>query len=226
MFPFHYQGLWCLVCCWGWFCQFVIIDSTLPPSLVSTDFDTCSYQCFLSSYAPVSLHMLKYSLVFLCTVLLPILGMLICGLLSHQIVGKVCTCHLSLSSIFLSCNILFLTLGLVLPLFHFQFLLLSLPSIARGTCLLHFIIIIIIVIIIIIERILRQFSALCYNRFFSQTVLLFNFRICALCMREDINLTQCLLLVFYGFGILPTYNGHYWSTSSHLEPSILFFISG
>jgi len=65
------------------------------------------------------------------------LGMLIlCGLLSHQAVGKVCTCYLSLCSIFLS-HILFVTPGLVLPLFHFQFLLLGLPSIARGTCLLH-----------------------------------------------------------------------------------------
>jgi hypothetical protein len=34
---------------------------TLPPRLVSTDFGTCSYQCFLSSCTPVSLHMLKCS---------------------------------------------------------------------------------------------------------------------------------------------------------------------
>ena len=34
---------------------------TLPPLLVSTDFGTCSYQCFLSSCTPVSLHMLKCS---------------------------------------------------------------------------------------------------------------------------------------------------------------------
>jgi len=41
--------------------------------------------------------------VFLCTVLLLVLGMLIlCGLLSRQIVGKVCTCYLSLCSIFSS----------------------------------------------------------------------------------------------------------------------------
>ena len=76
--------------------------------------------------------------VFLCTVLLLVLGMLIlCGLLSHQIVGKVCSCYLSLCSIFLSHNILFVTPSLVLPLFHFQFLLLGLPSIDRGTRLLH-----------------------------------------------------------------------------------------
>ena len=98
---------------------------TLPPRLVSTDFGTCSYQCYLSSFTPVSLHMLKCSCAhalssLLCTVLLPVLGMLIlCGLLSHQIVGKVCICYLSLCSIFLSLNILFVTLGPVLPLFHF-----------------------------------------------------------------------------------------------------------
>jgi len=34
---------------------------TLPPWLVSTDFGTFSYQCFLSNCAPVSLHMLKCS---------------------------------------------------------------------------------------------------------------------------------------------------------------------
>ena len=51
------------------------------------------------------------------------LGMLIlCGLLSRQIVGKVCTCYLSLCSIFLLYSILFVAPGLVLPLFHFQFL--------------------------------------------------------------------------------------------------------
>ena len=34
---------------------------TLPPWLVSTDFGTCSYQCFLSNCTPVSLHTLKCS---------------------------------------------------------------------------------------------------------------------------------------------------------------------
>ena len=56
---------------------------------------------------------------------LPVLYMLLlCGLLSRQIVGKLCTCYLSLCSIFLSHNILFVAPGLVLPLFHFHFLLL------------------------------------------------------------------------------------------------------
>ena len=76
--------------------------------------------------------------VFLCTLLLPVLGMpILYGLLSHQTVGVVCICYLSLCSIPSSCNILFVSLGLVLLLFHSQFLLLSLPSKARGTCLLH-----------------------------------------------------------------------------------------
>ena len=37
---------------------------TLPPLLVSTDFGTCSYECFFSSCTPVSLHMLKCSCAF------------------------------------------------------------------------------------------------------------------------------------------------------------------
>ena len=76
--------------------------------------------------------------VFLCIVLLPVLGMpILYGLLSHRIVGIVCSCYLSLCSISLLHNILFVTLGLVLLLFHSQLMLLSLPSKARGTCLLH-----------------------------------------------------------------------------------------
>ena len=43
--------------CTCWFHNMV----TLPPWLVSTDFGTCSYQCFLSNCTPVSLHMLKCS---------------------------------------------------------------------------------------------------------------------------------------------------------------------
>ena len=39
--------------CTCWFHNMV----TLPPRLVSTDFGTCSYQCFLSNCTPVSLHM-------------------------------------------------------------------------------------------------------------------------------------------------------------------------
>jgi hypothetical protein len=34
---------------------------TLSPMLLSTDFGTCSYQCFWSSCTPVSLHVLKCS---------------------------------------------------------------------------------------------------------------------------------------------------------------------
>jgi len=47
-------------------------------------------------------------------------------LLSHQNVGKVYICYLSLCSIFLSHNVSFVAPGLVMPLFHFQFLLLLL----------------------------------------------------------------------------------------------------
>ena len=43
--------------CTCWFHNMV----TLPPRLVSTDFGTCSYQCFLFNFTPASLHMLKCS---------------------------------------------------------------------------------------------------------------------------------------------------------------------
>ena len=43
--------------CTCWFHNMV----TLPPWLLSTDFSTCSYRCFLSSCYAVSLHMLKCS---------------------------------------------------------------------------------------------------------------------------------------------------------------------
>jgi hypothetical protein len=48
--------------CWGWFYQFLVVDSTiwLPyPFTCFYLFCTCSYQCFLSSYTLVSLHTLK-----------------------------------------------------------------------------------------------------------------------------------------------------------------------
>ena len=41
--------------CTCWFHTIV----TLPPWFVTTEFGTCSYQCFLSSCTPISLHMLK-----------------------------------------------------------------------------------------------------------------------------------------------------------------------
>jgi len=43
--------------CTCWFHNMV----TLPPWLVSADFGTCSYQCFMSTGTPVSWHMLKCS---------------------------------------------------------------------------------------------------------------------------------------------------------------------
>jgi hypothetical protein len=43
--------------CTCWFHSMI----TFPPRLVSTDFGTCSYHCFVSNCTPVSLHMLKCS---------------------------------------------------------------------------------------------------------------------------------------------------------------------
>jgi hypothetical protein len=73
---------------------------TLPSWLVSTDFGTWSYYCLLSNFTSISFHMLKFSwahilIMSLCTVLLPVLGMLIwCVPLPHQIVYRVCICCL------------------------------------------------------------------------------------------------------------------------------------
>jgi hypothetical protein len=96
---------------------------TLSPWSASTDFGTCSYKFFLSNSTPVSLHMLKCSCahyrVFVCTLLLPVWGIpIFYGLLSHQTVGIVCICYLSLCLIPSLRNILFVSLGLVLLLFH------------------------------------------------------------------------------------------------------------
>ena len=89
MYDFLLFGL-VLSVCTCWFHNMV----TLPPALVSTNFATCSYQCFCLTVPlfpcicwSVAVHTLSH--VFLCTVLLPIFGLLIlCGLLSHQIFDK------------------------------------------------------------------------------------------------------------------------------------------
>ena len=102
--------------CTCWFHNMVALPCLALPILahVHTGVFVQLYPCFL---AYVEVQLCTHSIMSLCTVLLPVLGMLIlCGLLSHQIVGKVCICHLSLCSIFLSRNILFVTPGLVLPL--------------------------------------------------------------------------------------------------------------
>jgi hypothetical protein len=63
---------------------FALVDSvrwlvTLPSWLVSTDFGTCLYQCYLCNFSPVFLRMLKRSWphslyhVFLCIFFLPVL---------------------------------------------------------------------------------------------------------------------------------------------------------
>jgi len=72
------------------------------------------------------------------------------GLLSHQIFDKVCTCCLSLCSISSMRNILFVTLDIVLLIFHFQFLLLSHPSKARGTLLLLLLLLLFVVVVVVV----------------------------------------------------------------------------
>jgi hypothetical protein len=106
MFSSQYHVLWCLVCCWGWFCLSALVDSTvwLPCLLglfvlilvhVHTSVTCPTLPLFPCICWSVVVHTLYH--VSLCTVLLPVLGMLILRvLLSHQIVGKVCICYLLL----------------------------------------------------------------------------------------------------------------------------------
>jgi len=78
-----------------WTCWFHSMV-TLPPWPVSTDFGTCSYQCFcpivpLFPYICWSVVVHTLYRVFLCTDLLPVLGMpILYGLFSHQTVGIAC----------------------------------------------------------------------------------------------------------------------------------------
>jgi len=94
---------------------------------VTTNFSTCAYQCSLSDFTPISFNMLQCSSAhtlscLMCTVLLPVISMLIlCVLLSHQIVDIICICYLFLFVIFLLHDVLFLMPDLVLLLVLFQF---------------------------------------------------------------------------------------------------------
>jgi hypothetical protein len=117
---------------------------TLPSWPVSPNFRTCSYQCSLSNFTPLSLHKLKCSWAhnltcrIICIVLLPLLGMLmLCVPLSHQTVNIICICRLFLLVTFLTHDMLFVMSDLVQLLFSFQFLPSYLPSTATQTCLLH-----------------------------------------------------------------------------------------
>ena len=107
--------------------------------LVTTNLSTCAYRCSLSDFTPISFNMLQCSSAhtlscLMCTVLLPVMSMLIlCVLLSHQIVDIICICYLFLFVIFLFHDILFVMPDLVLLLFHFQFLPSNFPCAAIGT---------------------------------------------------------------------------------------------
>ena len=58
--------------CHCWF-HYII---TFPPRLVSTDFGMCWYQCLLSNFTPITLHILKCSLSLLLLLLLLLLFIL------------------------------------------------------------------------------------------------------------------------------------------------------
>jgi hypothetical protein len=117
--------------CTCWFHSMV----TLPPWPISTNFGIYSYQWFCPIvplfpcvYWSVHVVVRTFHHAFLCTVLLPVWGMkILYGLLSYQINGIVCICYLSVCLIPLLRNIVFVSFGIVLLLFHSQFLLLSIP---------------------------------------------------------------------------------------------------
>ena len=124
--------------CTCWFHSIV----TLPPWFVTIEFGTCSYQCFLSSCTPISLHMSKCicALILSCHFTYSSFASIGHAETIWSIVSSCCWYSLHLLSV--SGYSIFVTyfvvmLDLVLPLFRSQPLLLSLLSIARGTCLLH-----------------------------------------------------------------------------------------
>jgi hypothetical protein len=86
-------------------------------------FLTCFYWLWymlIPVFPPICWSVFGHTLyhIFLCIVLLPVLGMLTCcGQLSHQTVDIVCICYVSVCNIFVVWFIV--TLGLVLSLFHF-----------------------------------------------------------------------------------------------------------
>ena len=66
VFPFHYHGLWCLVWCWGWLCQFVLVDSTIWLPCLLDSFLVILVHVHTSVFCPivlVSSHMFKCSFV-------------------------------------------------------------------------------------------------------------------------------------------------------------------
>jgi len=125
---------------------FVVVDRSvslylLPPWLVFTDFGTCSYQCFLSNCNPVSLHMLKCSCAHTLSSLFMYCSFPSIGHADIMWFIVSSNCWQSLHMLSVSVSNIFVayyfarTLGVVLPLYHFQFLLLGLPSTTRGTLL-------------------------------------------------------------------------------------------
>ena len=100
---------------------------TLPYRLVLTNFGTWSYQCSLSNFTPISLHMLKCSCTHTvsCFVLYSSFTYIgpadKIGLLSCHIADIVCIWYLCLSVIYLSHYILFVVPDLVLCYFTFSF---------------------------------------------------------------------------------------------------------
>ena len=118
----------------------VLLAQTSVHCLILSIF-SCMFQC-----RRTHTHSLKHFIMSVRIVLVPIWVMLIlCVLLSHQIVDIACICSLLLSVIYIYIyiyiyilyDVMFVMPDLVLLLFHFQFLLSHLTSTAVGMWLLH-----------------------------------------------------------------------------------------
>jgi len=117
---------------------------TLLSWLVSTDFGTWSYQCLLSNFTLVFLHILKCSwahtpsCLFTCCSFADMAHAdMVCSTVTSNCLQSLHLLSVSVCNFFLSHDVWFLMPDLVLLLFHFQFLLSDLPSTAKGTCLLR-----------------------------------------------------------------------------------------
>jgi hypothetical protein len=100
--------------------------ATLPSWLVSTNFSTCSYQCSLSNFIPISLHTLKCSWAHTVTCLFMYCSFAHFGHadIMWSDVWSDCWHNLhfrSLFVIFLLHDISYVVSDIVVLLFHFQF---------------------------------------------------------------------------------------------------------
>ena len=107
-FLLRYHGLWCPVCCSGWFSRCALVNSviwlvTLPQLLLPACTHRGSHQCSLSNFTPFPCTCCSAVQVSVCTVLLATLGRLTSrGLLHRQTVGSLHLPSVSVCNTFLA----------------------------------------------------------------------------------------------------------------------------